>query len=240
MSKMNDSVSKASFLSIILIVLSAVIGLGFIVCTSARGVTDSMVNQTESTMSAITQADLLAYNQSEVTGLEVVETYYRLKGIPIAVLIHNASMEHNIKTFITEDNNPATPDPSPYAIEIERVQAGTNTIEKIQCLNYNALLASNEQGTKPTELAKTGVVVANGSQGVLTFEKGVGYKAKYSFALNLVEGSEKGKILWNTGATGLQKERTCEYIPLGAIYETSLIKSSDGTIMGIVFIQKGK
>jgi hypothetical protein len=44
-------------------------------------------------------------------------------------------MEHGLKTYISEDNDPKTVDPAPYAVEIERVKivAGTEIIEKIQC-----------------------------------------------------------------------------------------------------------
>jgi hypothetical protein len=83
--------------------------------------------------------------------------------------------------------------------------------------------------------------VENGSKGILTLAKGIGYNANYSFAIDLDENSEtKGKILKNYGVSGLQSERTCEYIPLGGRYDASLIKSSDNTIKGIVFIQVEK
>ena len=76
-------------------------------------------------------------------------------------------------------------------------------------------------------------------QRVLTLDKGIGYNANYSFAIDMDEESEsKGHIINNFGVSGLQSERTCEYIPLGAKYKASLIKANDGSVMGIVFIQK--
>ncbi|SHJ58848.1 hypothetical protein SAMN02745136_00469 [Anaerocolumna jejuensis DSM 15929] len=236
---MHEEVSKVSMLCVVLFALAVIISLGYVVFVSAKGVSDNLVMDTQASLTTITQADLEMYDQNEVSGTEVMDAFYLFQGRPIAILIHNYSMENGLKTNVTEDNDPDTVDPSPYAIEIERVKAGTETIEKIQCLNYNALLVSDEQGTLPKELAKTGVVVADGSQGILTLNKEKGYTANYSFAIDLDEESDdKGQIRKNYGVGGFQAKNTCEYIPSGARYNASLIRFTDGTIMGIVFIQK--
>lgn len=44
------------------------------------------------------------------------------QGSPIAILVHNVSMENGLKTYITEENKPETVDPAPYAVEVERVK----------------------------------------------------------------------------------------------------------------------
>ena len=236
---MHDEVSKVSMLCVVLFALAVIINLGYIVFVSAKGVSDNLVMDTQASLTTITQADLEMYDKNEVSGTEVMDAFYLFQGRPIAILIHNYSMENGLKTYITEDNNPDTVDPAPYAIEIERVKAGTEIIEKIQCLNYNALLASDVQGNLPTELAKTGVVITGGSQGILALNKEKGYSANFSFAIDLDEDSDdKGQILKNYGVSGVRAEKTGEYIPPGARYMSSLIKSSDGVIMGIVFIQK--
>lgn len=238
---MHEEVNKVSMLCVVLFALSVVISLGYVVFASAKEVGANTIAQTEATLTNITQADLELYNKTELSGAEVVHAYYLFQGRPIAILIHNISMEHGLKTYISEDNNPKTVDPSPYAIEIERVKlvAGIEAIEKIQCLNYNAILASNEQGSIPTKLAKTGVLVVNGSKGILTLDNGIGYTANFSFAIDMDEDSEtKGQIIKNLGVSGLQSEHTSEFIPLGGRYDASLIKTNEGSIMGIVFIQK--
>ena len=164
---MHEEVNKVSMLCVVLFALAVVISLGYTVFASAKEVSNNTVSQTEATLTTIAQEDLEHYNQTELSGIEVLKAYYTYQGQPLAILIHNASMEHGLKTYITEDNDPKTFDPSPYAIEVERVKVvnGIETIEKIQCLNYNALLASTEQGAVPTKLAKTAVLVGNGSKG---------------------------------------------------------------------------
>jgi len=234
---MHEEVSKVSMLCVV--ALAVIISLGYVVFVSIKGVSDNLVMDTQASLTTITQADLEMYDKNEISGTEVVNAFYLFQGRPIAILIHNYSMENGLKTKVTEDNNPDTVDPSPYAIEIDRVKAGTEAIEKIQCLNYNALLGSDEQGNLPTKLAKTGTVVAGGSQGILTLNKEKGYSANFSFAIDLDEDSDdKGQILKNYGVSGFRAEKTCEYIPPGARYNASLIRFTDGTIMGIVFIQK--
>jgi hypothetical protein len=236
---MHDEVSKVSMLCVVLFALAVIISLGYIVFVSAQGVSDNLVMDTQASLTTITQADLEMYDKNEISGTEVVNAFYLFQGRPIAILIHNYSMENGLKTNVTEDNNPDTVDPCPYAIEVEKIKAGTEIIEKIQCLNYNALLASDEQGNLPTELAKTGAVVAGGSQGILILNKEKGYLTKFSYAIDLDEDSDdKGQILKNYGVSGFRAEKTGEYIPPGARYMSSLNKSTDGGIMGIVFIQK--
>lgn len=214
---MQQEISSGTMLGIVLIALAAIIGLGFGVFAIAKGVANEGVVNVQDNLTAVSASAFTDFDQKVVTGTQVVSAYKTFEGKSVAVLINTQALSKSIK---------CNPQHDCYVF----------SIGDKEYLNYNAILAADAAGAKPTVVAggDAGAAVTSGTDGVLTFKDGT-VTTEHGFCLD-----DKGSVVYDSNVGGMSKAGNCEYISSSAKFQANLVKDASGTTVGVVFTQMAR
>lgn len=216
---MQNEISSGTMLGIVLIALAAVIGLGFGIFSVAKGVSNEGVVSVQDNLTSVADSSFEEYDNKIVTGIQVQSAYNTFQGKPVAILINTQAMINGVKSTVGHNG---------YALKIGE--------KNITYLNYNALLSSNTEGNPPINIGDLGVSVKDiGSKDVVLL-KDTSYTVSNGFATDL----STGLILYDDYTGGFKKEGSSEYIAQSAKFESSLLRDTSNTIVGVIFTQLSK
>ena len=212
---MEKEIAVGTMLGIVLIALAAVIGLGFGIFAIAKGVGNEGQMQVSETLNTVNEFTFTDFDQQVVMGNRIFAFYEEVKGKPVAILINSKSINSGAPTSLNSITY-------------------TQTIDGKNYLNYNALLANDNEGIKENlQKQSGGVSVQTSSVTDAIVEKDGVMKAKYSFTVN----KETGKVEFNTGISGWYSEGNCEYINSNGKYNAVLIRDAANRVVGVAFSQ---
>lgn len=212
---MEREISSGAMLGIVLLALAAVIGLGFGIFAIAKGVANEGTVNVQDSLGSVSDQVFLDYDQKIITGTQVVSALKTFEGKPYAVLISTKAVQNRQKIASVKDR----PNGAYFANG-----GGINYI------NYNSILSTATSGT-PTATIAGGTIAPTAMTGpVVTLANG-SFTAADGFALN------GGDIIFDKATGGIFKSGNAEYVPSNTKFEAKLLKSPDGSNIGIVLKQ---
>ena len=229
---MDEQISKGTNLGVVLIALAAIIAVGFGVFALARGTANEGVTQVQETLTMVNQSQFNDYDQTIVTGNQVIGAIQNFDGKPIAILVATQAVKDNTEAHGTLDTDAAgfkgTYDESGN-VKIPLVKAfesdGSTPFEspkstgddcKLTFINYNALL--------------NGASMSENSDSSVKFDEG-NWVATQGFS------TSNGKILMNNTYKNIYKSGMVEYVSTGSRFQANLIRDASGTVLGVAFEQ---
>lgn len=211
---MEKEITASTILGVVLIALAAVVGLSFGIFSVARGIGNEGQQQVSESLNTVVELNVSEFDQKVVTGSRIKSFYEEVKGKPIALLVSNSSFNNGVR--ISDANF-----------------TYTQTINGVNFLNFNALLANDNVGLKESlQVQKGGKVEESNILEVIKKESG-NMITEYGFVVNQVNG----KVEINTGIGGWVIQGSGEYINENSKYNTNIIKDVSGQIVGIAFEQ---
>lgn len=218
---MEREISSGAMLGIVLLALAAVIGLGFGIFAIAKGVANEGTVNVQDSLGSVSSQVFLDYDQKIITGTQAVSALKTFEGKPYAVLIGTKAFNNAQKIAAVKDRPAATP---AYAI------TDGSTVDYI---NYNAIIAHDSSGAKPTTTVAGGSSLGAGTNAAtsITLENG-SYTAANGFAV----GTD-GDVVFDKATAGIFKSGNAEYIPNNTKFEAKILKDKSGANIGIVLKQ---
>ncbi len=211
---MEKEITASTILGVVLIALAAVIGLSFGIFTIAKGIGNEGQLQVSESLNTVVELNVSEFDQKIVTGNRITSFYEEVKGKPIAILVSNESLNSGV--LISGDN-----------------VTYTQTINGEHLLNYNALLANDNEGLIETLQHQRGGVVKEPNVSDAIISNNGFMSTKYGFVLN----PENGKVEINTSIGGWGKQGSSEYINENSKYNSNIIRDESGQIVGVAFTQ---
>lgn len=221
---MDREISNGTMLGIVLIVLAAIIVIGFVIFTIMKGVANDGTNDVQDSLGQVSTQVFIDYDQKVIAGSKIVSGLKNFEGKPYAVLVSTSALQKASKL-----NRDATV-----------VEGKVDTNKAYPMINYNALLAKDAAGAKlqtsPSGTAvgaKTGSTITNSSpnKDIISYEKG-------TFILKTaLNTNAEAEVLYDTDTEGLFKTGNTEFISQTAKFKANLIKNESDVIVGITAFQ---
>lgn len=211
---MDREISNGAMLGIVLLVLAAIIALGFGVFAIMKGVANDGTVDVQDSLGSVSSQVFIDYDQKVITGSKVTSSLKTFEGKAYAVLIGTSSLRDGGYLYTDHD---AT-----------ILNDGKNAF-----INYNALLAKDTSGKaidKTPYSASTKVTKNSGETGIISLDKG-------TYILDTGFQSVKGEVQFDNATEGIYKTGNAEFISQTAKFKANLIKDKSGTIVGIATSQ---
>lgn len=110
---MEKEISSGTMLGIVLIALAVIVGLGFGIFQIAKGVANTGMNNLTSSLNTVAESEFKDYDQTVVTGQQVLSAYNTFEGRDVAVLIANQNFLKNNR--LSNSTVTATADLHPWS-----------------------------------------------------------------------------------------------------------------------------
>lgn len=213
---MEREVSSGVMIGVVLLILAAVVGVGFLVFSLAKGVASDGTVDVQDKLNSVSNQVFLDYDQKIITGTQVTSALKSFEGKGYAVLIATKALRGDQKIASSGDH------PKAYVVEFNGNRF----------LNYNAVIAGDANGSSVATInGGDSISAVVGNPPTLQLKNGV-YIAPHGFAL-----TTSGAILYDNYTAGVFKSGNAEYIPSNTKFRANLLKGNSGEIMGVVFEQ---
>lgn len=221
---MDREISNGTMLGIVLIVLAAIIVIGFVIFTIMKGVANDGTNDVQDSLGQVSTQVFIDYDQKVIAGSKIISGLKNFEGKPYAVLVSTSALQKS-----ADLNRKATV-----------VEGEVDTTKAYPMINYNALLAKDAAGTaldiSPSGHpvgTKTGSTVSTSTpnKNIIKYEKG-------TFILKTaLNTNAEAEVLYDTDTEGLFKTGNTEFISQTAKFKANLIKNESDVIVGITAFQ---
>lgn len=209
---MEQNISRMTILGVFMIILAAVIGMGFGIFTIAKGVSNEGVVNVQSNLEGATESVFDMYDNKIVTGNQLVGLYKEVEGKPVGLLVRTKSLGSGLSTYKGRDN---------ANLYIQRVG-------EEDYINYNAIISNGKEEIKQIE---AGNAIETGVENVITIDKGE-VRSVYGIMTD-----EHGRLVLNNRIEGISKEGNAEYIAANTKFNSKLIRDLSGSIVGVKLLQ---
>lgn len=214
---MEREISVGAWLGIGLLILAALIGLGFGVFSIAKGVANDGSTNMQEGLGQVSNQVFLDYDQKVVSGQQVLTALSTFEGKAYAVLIGTKALNNNT------------------GIYSERTSGGfvidNDSTKAVHFMNYNALLAGASGNVKPTTNVEKGASSPTAGLKLIKMVNG-----KYIATNGLAY--EKGELVFDLQTGGLFTAGNAEYLPTTSKYKANIIQDESGNNLGIVIQQQ--
>lgn len=204
---MEREISSSTKLGIVLLALSAVIGLSFAVFMIMKTTANDGVSQQQDVTTQFEEMTINGFNDKVVKGREILSFMNTAKREEYAVLINTTKM--NTDNVVSKD--------------IDRY---VHVIENKVYINLCSVIV-NSDDVNNSVITERGSAVSNLDDSYFELDDGVYYTNK---AFNL---DSNGRIVSDYALHNLQKDSTIEYISENSNFNAHLIKDGAGVTIGI-------
>lgn len=226
---MDREISNGTMLGIVLIVLAAIIVIGFVIFTIMKGVANDGTNDVQDSLGQVSTQVFIDYDQKVIAGSKIISGLKNFEGKPYAVLVSTSALQKGAKL-----NRGATV-----------VTGEVDTKKAYPMINYNALLAADAAGeplakipatqtagaTTKATATESGTVTSKGVDNIIKYNKG-------TFILKTaLNTNAEAEVLYDTDTEGLFKTGNTEFISQTAKFKANLIKNESDVIVGITAYQ---
>lgn len=181
----------------------------------AKGVANEGVVNVQDNLGAVSESAFTDFDQKVVTGTQVKAAIKQFQGKAVAILVNTQAMTKGVKHA---NNHQA------YVFAI-----GSSNEPYV---NYNAILAANEGGSKPKQLGTTPEKITGGTTNVIEVSDSY-CKVQTGFAIETLSG----RVIFDSNIGGLDKAGNSEYISSSAKFDAYIIKDASNSNIGILFKQ---
>lgn len=216
---MESEVRNAVMVGVVLIALSVVILIGFAAFSIARNTASDGSQNIQNMVSDFSDIEFKTYDDVEVLGRDVLNTFTVYKNDNLAILIHTNKM--NSKDVVVSRTSDR------YILYYEELPfINLGSILSIDSSSYD--IKDTNKIEKNTRLS----IVAHKKENLYDSPNGSGLMSDGLFCID-----NEGKIIKDDDLGSLKTKGTCEYINPTTRFNSRLVRDYNNEIIGLCFLE---